>query len=445
MDSMSERFRTERTRLLNDFGEDVLREKRTTLGLTQKEIAEAVGMNQSTYSRIEGGWETPKDFPTADAIAHSLHLDEGQAQKWFNLLYGVHLGDSITSSEPFQRFGLSIEVSDLSSKDYLHISAGARTQVFAKGAELLNNLVPIEERRRKELHNTRNLRLLDEKRLGISWYVDHDTDHAIMLLLDWLRGHDSVRWHDLHRNLEKLIDILYLRVINEGFDLGDARSLNTLLCYSHRFGPHALAEKSMQYSLKLWNKYPNLPSAYILRDVLHCDAFCERPQAQEVFYDFLGGVYDSNQDAASPVGSEVIPGLEVLYFSPSLWSTQKAILNNQLLPNQSGMDQSESSSVIRHVLEHLPSSDQPTLSTANYALVCLRLLEINRRTLFPLIDYETVEAMGRVSSLPVPSSFKGAGLLSGIWAGLVRRFDAIETAWMGSALEFQTTVDERWD
>jgi transcriptional regulator with XRE-family HTH domain len=72
----------------------VLRRKRKNLGLTQEQLAQRVGLDQSRISRIEGGLGTPKDYPTAKAIAESYRLDPDETRVWYRLLYGQGSSES---------------------------------------------------------------------------------------------------------------------------------------------------------------------------------------------------------------------------------------------------------------------------------------------------------------------------------------------------------------
>jgi transcriptional regulator with XRE-family HTH domain len=72
---------------LSEFGER-LRKKRKKLGLTQKQMAQRIGVDQSRISRIEAGTSTPKDTPTAARFAEWYELDDKEKREWFGLLYG---------------------------------------------------------------------------------------------------------------------------------------------------------------------------------------------------------------------------------------------------------------------------------------------------------------------------------------------------------------------
>lgn len=82
---------------LNTFGENVLRERRKQRGLTQQQMAERIGVDQSRVTRIERGLGVPKDLPTAQAYAKAYRLNKAQADRWYQLLYGL-TADQITLS-----------------------------------------------------------------------------------------------------------------------------------------------------------------------------------------------------------------------------------------------------------------------------------------------------------------------------------------------------------
>ena len=69
----------------------VLRRRREEdLGLTQADVAEHIGLDQSTISRIEGG-ARPRDRPTALAVAAAYHLSRAETHDWLEILFGSTL------------------------------------------------------------------------------------------------------------------------------------------------------------------------------------------------------------------------------------------------------------------------------------------------------------------------------------------------------------------
>lgn len=70
---------------LYEFGKFVLREKRKKQKLTQKQMAQKVGLDQSRISRIEKG-ATPKDSATARAISECYQLSDMEEKNWFQLI-----------------------------------------------------------------------------------------------------------------------------------------------------------------------------------------------------------------------------------------------------------------------------------------------------------------------------------------------------------------------
>ncbi|GIV76312.1 MAG: hypothetical protein KatS3mg050_0706 [Litorilinea sp.] len=74
---------------LQEFGEEVLRPKRLKLGLTQQQMAQRVGIDQSRISRIERGLGKPEDYSTARAFILHYQLSKPQQDEWLHLLFGV--------------------------------------------------------------------------------------------------------------------------------------------------------------------------------------------------------------------------------------------------------------------------------------------------------------------------------------------------------------------
>lgn len=451
VDSLVERIRVEWRSRLFEFGKDVLEVRREELHLTQTQVAKDIGIDPSTYSRIEGGVESPKDPPVAIAIARKLRLDPEKADAWFQLLYSIRAPQALSPESLFEKYGLSIHTSDFPSEEYWHIDAAKRVEVFADAAEMINSWAPTEERRRWKLQRINSFSEFPLAISGINRYVDHETDHAAMLILEWVRKNDSVRWHELIANLDRLGELAYLDARAEGLNVKNARALNTLLCYAHRFGPPALSDKVLRYALHLADTQPNAASNYILRDVLHCDVFRAQPVAEQRFYDWLSDAFRSPDESEDDAVEEAVPGWEILYFSSWVWHDQQHFLNAHLLPKSSAINQKELSRVLKQTLDHMNKHDLPALSTANYALVCIKLFEAERqrRRLRKVMNSEIVEELVGLAADSIPNRIRGIPVLEEIWGHLMRRIEVIAEAW-GSAdnaanTVFEARVDERWN
>jgi len=86
---------------LYEFGQSVLRPQReAVLELTQQQIADKVGIHQTEISRIESG-TTPKDYPTAQAIAECYRLDQEATNEYLHLLSGLR-GLTIVDKQAFE-------------------------------------------------------------------------------------------------------------------------------------------------------------------------------------------------------------------------------------------------------------------------------------------------------------------------------------------------------
>jgi transcriptional regulator with XRE-family HTH domain len=85
-------LREEKNNLWRDrwnFGLDVLRKKRIQKPLNQQQMAELVGLDQTTVSRIEAGGEKPRDVVTALAICQFYGLDPEERDKFFIYSFGL--------------------------------------------------------------------------------------------------------------------------------------------------------------------------------------------------------------------------------------------------------------------------------------------------------------------------------------------------------------------
>ncbi len=94
---------------LQEFGQSVLRPRREKLGLTQKQIARMIGLDQSRISRLELGKGIPKDFPCAKAIAECYQLDEEETKKWYQLIYGVSPKDDLLTKNLIEAYQLQLD------------------------------------------------------------------------------------------------------------------------------------------------------------------------------------------------------------------------------------------------------------------------------------------------------------------------------------------------
>ncbi len=426
---------------VQEFAENVLRPHRERLNLNQTEMALRIGVDQSRISRIERGLGVPRDQVTAIRFADEYRLEEIFKKDWLQLLFGYPNPRPAYSDHLLQLYGISLDVSELNQEEYLHIHEGNRIEFLTRAAQMINNVAPVEASRRKWLRHLTTLSALDAEALGLSTYIDHDTDHAVMLLLEWLQRHDPVRWQDLLQNLERLIDIAYRQALEASLDIAMSRTLNTVLCYAERFGPLALSDKSMTYALNLWTQERSVAADYIYRDMLHCDVFSKQPLAEDRFHDFLDSTFQSTSQLQRGRDEQVIPGLEVLYFSPSIWASQGNLLKNRLLPVQSEMKANDFARVLSQVLNHINKPGAPALSEANYILVCLKLIEANADLPFTMLNQQIVDQLAELALLPTPTAFRGDPLLRRIWSEMTRQFGMVERSWERAQAEFRSTYD----
>jgi len=73
---------------LQEFGEAVLRTRRKKLGITQQQMAQQIGVDQSRIARLESGRNVPKDYPTARKYSRSYRLSEEEENKFYQLIFG---------------------------------------------------------------------------------------------------------------------------------------------------------------------------------------------------------------------------------------------------------------------------------------------------------------------------------------------------------------------
>src|SRR3989344_6769782 len=83
---------------LLDFGQDVLVVKRKVLGLSQKEISNYTGLNQSEISRLENGLVRPRGVPTFQLICKAYRLTETEIKDYSRLITGTISSHSYNDS-----------------------------------------------------------------------------------------------------------------------------------------------------------------------------------------------------------------------------------------------------------------------------------------------------------------------------------------------------------
>ncbi len=423
---------------LAEFATTVFPAYRDKLNLSQTEMEMRIGFDQTLVSRLESGEWLPRDYPGAEPIVKGYGLSDEDAQAWYHLLFGVPASGE-TWDEVAARLGFAVQPSELNQDEYRHIHPRGRNESFLKASRLLSQLAPAGERQRKKLKKVRRLSNYDLQVLGLDTYIDHDTDHAFMLLLQWLKTNDPTRWQDLCLNLDRFTDLIAGRASDSGLDVHVTRSLNTLLCYGHRFGPSVLADKAMRLALTLSTQESHAAGAYLTRDLLHCDIFRERPREEQRFHDELKR-FQSPSRASVDSEEQAIPLLEVLYFSPSIWVSQGETLRRQLLPNSSGIGPNQLRRALWQTLRHLQEPGLPPLSAANYMLVATKLIENHRDDLFPALSQNIVNDMRSLSAAPTPTAFHGDALLFDIRRQMVAEFERVARAWADAGGAFRAGV-----
>jgi transcriptional regulator with XRE-family HTH domain len=102
---MVERIRIHQRTIREEFIEQVLIPQRKKYKLTQKDIADIVGIDQAQVSRLESGEQVPKDFPQALAYKNAYRLDKNNAETWYQVLYGSAL-ESVSEENIFDKRSL---------------------------------------------------------------------------------------------------------------------------------------------------------------------------------------------------------------------------------------------------------------------------------------------------------------------------------------------------
>ena len=74
---------------LLDFGLDVLQSNRKNMGVSQAQIANTTGLNQSEISRIENGLARPKDITNFELICKAYKLTDHQRNQYSTLVLGT--------------------------------------------------------------------------------------------------------------------------------------------------------------------------------------------------------------------------------------------------------------------------------------------------------------------------------------------------------------------
>lgn len=430
---------------LYEFREEFLRRRRKDiLGFSQAYVAKKIGVSQSNYSRYESG-ELEPDRQIASAIADILQFDAKTRSVWLSLLFNTSTMMNVSPNEMLKTYHLSIGTSESAHREFLHIDPAKREEVLVRAAHILNSWAPVETQRLWKLQRIKSFAEFDSKIYGLDTYIDHETDHAVMLILEWMKEGDSERWRNLVDNLDRFVDVVYWNARAERLNLENARALNTLLCYAHRFGPPALSEKVMNYTLKLADGHENDVSDYILRDVLHCDVFRAAPTGEQRLYDFLKDTFKATRDGAGGTTEPICPGSEILYFAPSVWEYQAPFLRNHLLPDPLGIKRADLAKVLKQTLEHMDGHDLPPLSVANYALACLKLLDAHQKSSGSLLSWDIVETMIRVADVPTENAIHGMPVIHDIWSEMVIQFERLAEAWNYFQGELQTHLNERWN
>lgn len=83
---------------LLDFGQDVLIVRRKALGLTQENISNKTGLNQSEISRLECGLVRPRDVPTFHQVCKAYRLTETEIRDYSKLITGSTSRNSYNES-----------------------------------------------------------------------------------------------------------------------------------------------------------------------------------------------------------------------------------------------------------------------------------------------------------------------------------------------------------
>jgi transcriptional regulator with XRE-family HTH domain len=89
--------------LLSEFGEEVLLDHRTRLGLTQADMARRCGVVQSEISRIERGLATPQNVPVFNILCGQYKLDDEEKSKFAELVTGTKNPQSLDTSTNISR------------------------------------------------------------------------------------------------------------------------------------------------------------------------------------------------------------------------------------------------------------------------------------------------------------------------------------------------------
>ena len=72
----------------------VLIPKRKALDLTQEQMAQRIGIHQSSVSKVETALQMPKDYPTAKAYAEHYELGPKDTHDWLELLSGITIEEA---------------------------------------------------------------------------------------------------------------------------------------------------------------------------------------------------------------------------------------------------------------------------------------------------------------------------------------------------------------
>jgi transcriptional regulator with XRE-family HTH domain len=76
-----------------------LAQKREALGRSQAEMAELIGVHQTSVARVEMGTAAPKNCARALAYAKAYQLSEAEQMEWLEVLFGPRF--DMPSAEPF--------------------------------------------------------------------------------------------------------------------------------------------------------------------------------------------------------------------------------------------------------------------------------------------------------------------------------------------------------